>query len=99
VVRDVIEGLADCFQGHAVIASELLGRIRVGTVDGLINDRGADAATLKEKLALVGAGPRLQVLLPCGGRCRHGWSSNDPGSFYHYFLGLSSSFALFLGSK
>ena len=82
VVRDVVEGLADRFQGHAVIAGELLGRIRVGLVNGLINDRGADAATLKEKLAIVGAGPRLQVLVPCGGRCRRGWSSNDLGSFY-----------------
>src|SRR5208337_3219888 len=57
-------------------------RAYVGTVDGLINDRGADAATLEEELAIVGAGPRLQVLVPCGGRCRHVWSSNDPGSFY-----------------
>ena len=35
-------------------------------------------------------GPEFpQVLVSCGGRCRHGWSSNEPGPFYHYFLGLS----------
>ena len=31
-------------------------------MDGLIYDRGVDAATLKEELAIVGTGPRLQVL-------------------------------------
>jgi len=72
VVRNLVEGIADRFQGYAVIASEHLGRIRVGTVDGLINDRGADAATLKEELARVGAGPRLQVLVLYGSRGRHG---------------------------
>ena len=75
VVRDVVKGLANLFQGHAVFAGELLGRIGIGTVDGLVNDRGADAATLEKELAVVRARPRLQVLVLRGGRGSHGRSS------------------------
>jgi hypothetical protein len=41
-------------------------------MDGLVNDGGADAATLEEKLAIVGAWARFQVLELSGRRGRHG---------------------------
>jgi hypothetical protein len=46
-------------------------------MDGFINDGGADAPALEEELAIVGAWPRLQVLVLSGGRGRDGWSSRN----------------------
>ena len=61
VFCNVIEGLMHRGQGHAEITGELLGCIGVWTVDRLINDRDADAATLEEKRTRVRARARLQV--------------------------------------
>src|SRR5262249_40264445 len=80
IVRDVVERLAHCFQGHAVLAGELLGRVGVGAVNGFMNNRRADATTLEEELAIAGARPWLEMLVVRDGRSCHDrspWISDD----------------------
>jgi hypothetical protein len=74
VLGDILEGLQDRLQRNLVIPREVLGGAGIRTVDGLVNDRGADAATLEKELAIVGSGPRLEVLIRCRGVGRHGSS-------------------------
>jgi hypothetical protein len=78
-----IERLEDRLERNLIVPSEFFGSTRIRTVDGLVDDRRPDPPPLEEKLALIRAGTRLQILILSRSLCRHGASYGNQGYDNH----------------
>ena len=67
----VIERLEDGGERNLVVRGEFFGRAGFGTVDDLVNNRGADSTALDEELAVIRTGTRLKMLILRGDDRRH----------------------------